>query len=90
MPFYDPSSWKLVQVIQENKEAIIDEFNKAVELKLIQEKFNATTSFDEKLYKGYVGFLGIIMDVDLWSPEEKKFTVKIYRSNLIQIENCAQ
>ena len=49
MPFYDPSNWKLVQVIQENKEAIIDEFNRAVELKLIQEKFNATTSFDEKL-----------------------------------------
>lgn len=72
MPFYDPSDWELVKVVQKNKEAIIDEFNRAVELKLIQEKFNATTSFDEKLYKGYVGFLGVKMDVDLWSPEEKK------------------
>jgi hypothetical protein len=72
MPFYDPSSWKLVQVVRENKEQILKEFHKCVELELIKEKFNATTSFDEKLYKGYVGFLGIKMDVDLWSPEEKK------------------
>ena len=69
MPFYE---WELVKVVQQNKNAIVDEFNNAVERKLIQEKFNATTSFDEKLYKGYVGFLGIIMDVNLWSPEEKK------------------
>ena len=46
MPFYDPSKWELVKVIQQNKKAIVDEFNKAVERKLIQEKFNATTSFD--------------------------------------------
>jgi hypothetical protein len=72
MPFYDPSSWELVKVIQQNKQEILNEFNRAVELKLIQEKFNATTSFDEKLYKGYVGFLGIKMDINLWSPEEKK------------------
>ena len=72
MPLYDPSSWELVKVIQQNKQEILNEFNRAVELKLIQEKFNATTSFDEKLYKGYVGFLGIKMDINLWSPEEKK------------------
>ena len=76
MPFYDPSSWKLVQVIQENKEAIIDEFNRAIEFRLIQEKFNATTSFNEKLYNVYVEFFGVKMDVDLWSPEEKKVYTK--------------
>lgn len=72
MPFYDPSNWELVKVVQEKKTKIVEEFHNAVNLKLIQEKFNATTSFDEKLYKGYVGFLGLKMDTDLWSPEEKK------------------
>ena len=72
MPLYDPSDWKLTKVIQDNKHAIINEFNKAVELDLILDKFNATTSFDQKLYKGHVGFFGVKMDVDLWSPEEKK------------------
>lgn len=72
MPFYDPSNWKLVQEIQENKDAILKEFNSCVNMHLVKEKFNATTSFDTKLYKGYVGFLGLKMDIDLWSPEEKK------------------
>lgn len=71
MPFYDPSEWKLVKEIQEKKNDIIKEFNQCVERQLVKEKFNATTSFETKLYKGYVGFLGITMDTALWSPEEK-------------------
>ncbi len=83
MPLYDPSDWKLTKAIQSNKQEIINEFNKAVEQNLILEKFNATTSFDQKLYKGHVGFFGVTMDVNLWSPEEKK----IYNDKAQQIFN---
>lgn len=72
MPFYDPSNWPLAKKIQENKEEILKEFHKCNELSFVAEKFNATTSFDTKLYNGYVGFLGVTMDTRLWSPEERK------------------
>jgi hypothetical protein len=73
MSIYDPSGWELSKVIQQHKTEIVREFHKTIaENKLLQEKFNATTSFDEKLYKGQVEMLGLKMDPTLWAPEEKK------------------
>jgi hypothetical protein len=73
MPFYDPSNWKLVQEIQSYKQEILNEFKFCVDNKLIQIKANPTTSLNQSLYRNIIGFLPVVMELDLWAPEEKKF-----------------
>ena len=72
MPFYDPSSWEISQEIFKHKETLIVEFNKCVEDEIVKEKPNDRTTFNDDLYKGYVGFLPISMDPTIWSPNERK------------------
>jgi hypothetical protein len=85
MPFYDPSSWELSKVIFENSKTLFTEYQEALRIKLVKEKPNDTTSFNNDLYVGHVDFFPIHMDPTVWSNKERtmynKMTQMVFDRN---------
>ena len=68
MAIFKIDNWELTNDIKNNYDSILAEYHSC--FAGFKPKF--TTSFNEKLHKGAINFLGLKMDTDLWIAEEKK------------------